>query len=108
MSDEFFNSDSLNGFSNSRISNITMLAGVKIAAAITYGFGWLSLVCGPIAGILLANRELSEEKYSAFFEQYYTTSSKPFVGLGIGLAAYGIIFGSFFIAIGGHIFNKSE
>ena len=108
MSDQFFGPNSLEGYSNSGTLSFSNLLGVRVAAAITYGFGWLSLVSSPIAGIILANHELSEEKYSSFFDQYYTTSSKPFVGLGIGLAVYGVIFGSLFVAIGGHIYNKSE
>ena len=108
MSDEFFNPDSLKGYSNLGNSGFSKLVGVKVASAITYGFGWLSLVSSPIAGIVLANHELSDEKYSSFFDQYYTTSSQPFVGLGIGIAVYGVIFGSLFVAIGGHIYNKSE
>ena len=93
---------------NLKSKTSTKFAGVKAAAALTYVFGWLSAIGGPISGIALATHEVESEKYSSFFENYYTVSSKPFVGFGIGIAIYGIIFGSFFIAIGGYIHNKSE
>jgi hypothetical protein len=84
------------------------LPGVQVAAVVTYGLGWLMLVGGPIAGLILANREVEESNWSSFFQYSFTTSSKPFVGLGIAIAVSNILFGAFFIAVGGFIAHRSE